>query len=58
MQAIDVVAILLVVTAGGAFMAGETALTRSDDIQAIYWLAVGTSSLYASVKIAKSGAKA
>jgi hypothetical protein len=58
MQAMDVVAILLVVTAGGAFMAGEMALTRSDDMQAIYWLAVGTSSLYASAKIAKSGAKA
>jgi hypothetical protein len=57
-QAIDVVAILLVVTAASAFMAGEAALTRSDDMHAIYWLAVGTSSLYASVKIAKSGAKA
>jgi hypothetical protein len=58
MQALDVVAILLVVAAGGAFMAGETALTRSDDMRAIYWLVLGTSSLYASVKIAKSGARA
>jgi hypothetical protein len=58
MQVPDVIAIVLVVGAGLAFVVGDRALARADDVQAIYWLAVGTVSLYASVKIAKPGAKA
>jgi hypothetical protein len=57
MQVPDAVAILLTVGAGAAFIAGERALARADDMQAVYWLAVGMASLYASVKVGKPGAK-
>jgi hypothetical protein len=58
MQAMDALAIVLAVGAGVAFIAGERALARLDDMQAIYWLVVGMGSLYAAVRIAKPGAKA
>jgi hypothetical protein len=58
MQAIDAVAILLALGAGVSFIAGSRALAGLDDMQAIYWLAVGMGALYAAVKIARPGAKA
>jgi hypothetical protein len=58
MQVMDAVAILLTVAAGLAFLVGERALVRVDDMQAIYWLIVGMASLYAAVKLGKPGAKA
>jgi hypothetical protein len=57
MTLVDVLAIVLVVAAGGAFVAGEGALARSDDLRAIYWLAVGIVSLRAAVQVARPGTK-
>jgi hypothetical protein len=51
-------AIALVVAAGAAFLVGESALARSDDLHAIYWLVVGVVSLRAAVGLAQPGAKA
>lgn len=57
MQLVDVLAIVLVVAAGAAFAVGESALSRAEDLQALYWLAVGIVSLRAAVKIGQPGAK-
>jgi hypothetical protein len=57
MQLVDVLAIVLVVAAAVAFVFGETALARAEDLQAIYWLAVGVVSLRAAVQVARPGAK-
>jgi hypothetical protein len=54
----DALAIALAVGAGAAFVLGERALAATDDMRAVYWLAVGVVSLHASVQIAKPGAKA
>jgi type IV secretory pathway VirB2 component (pilin) len=58
MQLSDVLAIVFVVVAGAAFLLGEGALARAEDIRAIYWLVVGATSLHAAVQIARPGAKA
>jgi hypothetical protein len=58
MQLVDALAIALVIAAGVAFVLGETALTRAEDLRAIYWLAVGVVSLRAAVQVARPGAKA
>jgi len=57
MQLVDVLAIALLIAAGASFVVGEGALTRAEDLQAIYWLAVGVVSLRAAVQIARPGAK-
>jgi hypothetical protein len=57
MQLSDVLAIVFVVAAAAAFLVGEGALVRAEDIRAIYWLAVGVVSLQAAVQIAKPGGK-
>jgi hypothetical protein len=53
----DVLAVALVVAAGGAFFAGEGALARAEDLRAVYWLAVGVVSLRAAVQVARPGTK-
>jgi hypothetical protein len=58
MHLVDALAIALVVAAGVAFALGETALARTEDVRAIYWLVVGVISLRAAVQIARPGAKA
>jgi hypothetical protein len=58
MQLVDVLALALVIAAGAAFVLGEAALARADDLQAIYWLAVGIVSLRAGVQVARPGARA
>jgi hypothetical protein len=58
MQLVDVLALALVIAAGAAFVLGESALARADDLQAIYWLAVGIVSLRAGVQVARPGARA
>jgi hypothetical protein len=58
MHLFDLLAIGLVVAAGGAFAAGELALARAEDLHAIYWLAVGAVSLRAAVQIARPGVSA
>jgi hypothetical protein len=57
MQLVDVLAIALVVAAGAAFVLGETALARAEDLRAIYWLAVGIVSLRAGTQVARPGGK-
>ena len=54
----DAIAIVLTAGAGAAFILGEGALAAADDMRAIYWLMVGVVSLYASVQVARPGAKA
>lgn len=54
----DAFAIVLAVGAGAAFLFGEQALARVEDVHALYWLAVGVFSLRAAVQIARPGAKA
>jgi alpha-D-ribose 1-methylphosphonate 5-triphosphate synthase subunit PhnG len=58
MQLVDLLAILLVGGAGAAFLIGEMALARTEDLHAMYWLAVGVACLRAGVQIARPGAKA
>ena len=58
MQWSDVLAIVLVLSAGAAFLLGERALSAAEDMRAIYWLAVGVVSLYAAVQVARPGGKA
>jgi hypothetical protein len=58
MHLVDVLAVALVIAAGAAFVLGEAALARADDLQAIYWLAVGIVSLRAGVQVARPGVRA
>lgn len=55
MTVVDVLAIVLVMASGGAFLGGEIALARAEDLRAIYWLAVGVVSLRAAVQMARPG---
>ncbi|HXN32215.1 MAG TPA: hypothetical protein VN894_10150 [Polyangiaceae bacterium] len=57
MKLVDVLAIALVIAAVGAFVAGEMAIARADDLRAVYWLAVGVVSLRAAVQVARPGAR-
>jgi len=57
MHVVDSLAIALVGLAGIAFILGERALARAEDLRAIYWLAVGVFSLRASVQLGRPGAK-
>lgn len=58
MQLADFLAIGLVIAAAVAFLLGESALTRAEDLHALYWLAVGVTSVRAAVLVARPGAKA
>jgi hypothetical protein len=57
MKLVDVLAIVLVIAAAGAFVAGEAAVARAEDLRAVYWLAVGVVSLRAAVQVVRPGAK-
>jgi hypothetical protein len=56
MQLSDMLAIVLAVASGAAFLVGEAALARAEDVHAIYWLTVGAISLHAAVQLARPGA--
>ncbi len=58
MHLVDLLAIALLVAAATAFILGEGALSRAEDLLALYWLAVGVVSLRAASQIARPGAKA
>jgi hypothetical protein len=58
MQLADYLAIALLIAAAAAFLLGESALARAEDLHALYWLAVGVTSVRASVLVARPGAKA
>ncbi|HEY8088862.1 MAG TPA: hypothetical protein VIF09_13475 [Polyangiaceae bacterium] len=55
MQLVDLLAVALLVAAATAFVMGESALARAEDLQALYWLIVGVVSLRAGVAIARPG---
>jgi hypothetical protein len=57
MKLVDVLAIALVVAAAAAFALGEAAIARTEDLHAVYWLAVGVASLRAGVQVARPGVK-
>jgi hypothetical protein len=51
----DIAALGLLAFACVAFVLGATALARTDDFMATYWLVVGVVTLTGSIKIAKNG---
>jgi hypothetical protein len=55
MHLADVLGIALAVGACAAFLVGEHALAGSEDLRALYWLAVGAAALYGAVQIVKPG---
>jgi hypothetical protein len=55
MNLLDILAVALVLVAGTTFVLGELALSRAEDLQALYWLAVGIVSLRAAVQIGRPG---
>ncbi len=57
MRITDVLAIVMMLAAGGSFAAGESALAQADDLRALYWLLVGAASLWAAVQIGRPAAK-
>jgi hypothetical protein len=57
MQFVDGLAIALVLASMVAFVCGESALARAEDLQAVYWLIVGGVSLRCAVQVARPGAR-
>jgi hypothetical protein len=57
MQLVDLLAIALLAAAATAFVLGQGALARAEDLPALYWLGVGVVSLRAATQIARPGAK-
>jgi hypothetical protein len=58
MQLVDLLAIGLLLAAAAAFVLGEGALARAEDLLALYWLVVGVVSLRAAVQVARPGRSA
>ena len=57
MQLADGLGVLLVAGGGTAFALGESALSRAEDLGALYWLAVGVVAFYAAVQMVRPGAR-
>jgi hypothetical protein len=55
---LDWLAAALLLGSGAAFVSGAGALSRAEDLQAIYWLGVGIASLRAAVQLVRPGAGA
>jgi hypothetical protein len=58
MHLLDGLAALLVVGAAAAFTFGALALSRSNDVEALYMLVVGVVALRAGMQIVRPGASA
>jgi len=58
MHILDVLAALLVVGAAAAFTFGALALSRANDVEALYFLVIGIVALRAGVQIVRPGASA
>ena len=58
MQLLDALAAALVLGATTAFTFGALALSRSNDVEAIYFLVVGVVALRAGVQLVRPGASA
>ena len=54
----DLLAIALLIVAAVAFWLGNTALAKTEDLKAFYWLAVGFVTVRAAVQIVRPRAKA
>jgi hypothetical protein len=57
MQLVDGLAIALVAAAATAFILGDAALARAEDLKALYWILVGIVAVRAAVQVAKPRAK-
>jgi hypothetical protein len=57
MRVVDVLGAVLLVMAVLAFVVGEVALARSQDLRALYCLVVGVVALRAAVQVVRPGAK-
>lgn len=55
MQLLDALAALLVLGAAAAFTFGALALSRSNDVEALYFLVVGVVALRAGVQVVRPG---
>ena len=53
----DLLAISFLVASMAAFVLGDGALARSDDLRGGYWLAIGAASLWAGVQVARPRVK-
>jgi hypothetical protein len=58
MQLLDVLAAVLVLGAAAAFTFGAMALSRANDVEAIYYLVVGIVALRSGVQLVRPGASA
>lgn len=58
MQLLDALAAILVLGAAAAFTFGALALSRSNDVEALYFLVVGVVALRAGVQLVRPGANA
>ena len=56
MHILDVLAAALVLGAAAAFTLGAMALSRANDIEAIYFLVVGIVALRAGIQVVRPGA--
>ena len=52
---LDAVAVMLLVAAVAAFVLGNSALARTDDLHALYWLVIGVVTVRAAVQIGRPG---
>jgi hypothetical protein len=55
MHFVDVLALLLLAIAVTAFGLGGIALARTEDLKALYWLAIGVVTVRAAVQVARPG---
>lgn len=55
MRLLDWLAAALLLGSGASFVWGAGALSKAEDLQAIYWLGVGIASLRASVQLVRPG---
>ena len=53
-RVLDVLAILMLVGAGGAFLAGFDAVYQHKDINAIYWMIVGVALVRGTSNLARA----
>ena len=58
MQLVDAIAVLLVAGAAAAFTFGALALTKSNDLEALYFLIIGIVALRAGIQVVRPGANA
>lgn len=58
MHFLDALAALLILGAAGAFTVGAMALTRANDVEAVYFLVIGVVAIRAGIQLVRPGASA